>query len=73
MARIIVSDIALYYQDRVDDGIRHGNWSDLLAREIKEARNLFKDRFPSVEIQNSKILEASFIDLFEKRRQELDA
>ena len=73
LARIIVSDIALYYQDRVDDGIRNGNWSDLLASEIKEARNLFRERFPSAEIQNSKILEASFMDLFEKRRQELDA
>lgn len=73
LARIIVSDIALYYQDRVDDGIRNGNWSELLASEIKEARNLFRERFPAVEIQQSKILESSFMDLFEKRRRELDA
>lgn len=73
LARIIVSDISLYYQDRVDEGILGGNWSDLLASEIKEARRLFNDRFPSPQIQNSKILEAAFLDLLEKRRRELDA
>ena len=71
LARIIVSDISLYYQDRVDEGILEGNWSDLLAAEIKEARRLFSERFPSPEIQNSRILEAAFLDLLEKRRKEL--
>jgi predicted Zn finger-like uncharacterized protein len=73
LARIIVSDISLYYQDRVDEGILHGNWSDLLASEIREARRLFSERFPQPEIQNSKILEAAFLDLLEKRRGELNA
>lgn len=73
LARIIVSDISLYYMDRIDEGILGGNWSDLLAAEIKEARRLFRERFPSPEIQNSKILEAAFLDLLEKRRRELDA
>jgi DNA-binding response OmpR family regulator len=73
LARIIVSDISLYYQDRVDEGILEGNWSELLAAEIKEARRLFADRFPSQQIQNSKILEAAFLDLLEKRRRELGA
>lgn len=72
-ARIIVSDISLYYQDRIDEGILDGNWSELLAKEIKEARKLFSDRFPSPRIQNSKILEASFLDLLEKRSRELGA
>lgn len=73
LARIIVSDISLYHQDRIDEGILRGNWSDLLAVEIKEARRLFSERFPSAEIQKSKILEAAFLDLLEKRRKELGA
>ncbi len=72
LARIIVSDISLYYQDRIDEGILKGNWSDLLSAEIREARRLFRERFPSAEVQRSKILEAAFVDLFEKRRLELD-
>lgn len=71
LARIIVSDISLYYQERVDEGILEGNWSELLANEIKEARDLFRDRFPSPQIQNSRILEAAFLDLLEKRSREL--
>jgi len=71
LARIIVADISLYYQDRIDEGIMRGNWSELLAHEIKEARRLFSERFPSHEIQRSKILESAFLDLFEKRRREL--
>lgn len=71
LARIIVADISLYYQNRIDEGILEGNWSELLAVEIKEARRLFADRFPSHGIQNSKILEAAFLDLLEKRSREL--
>ena len=73
LARIIVSDISLYYMDRIDEGILGGNWSDLLAAQIREARRLFSERFPSPEIQNCKILEAAFLDLLEKRSQELGA
>ena len=71
LARIIVSDIALYCQERVDEGIRGGNWAELLAVEIQEARKLFRERFPDQRIQQAKILEAAFIDLLERRRTEL--
>lgn len=71
LARIIVSDISLYYQERVDEGILEGNWSELLANEIEEAKTLFRDRFPSPNIQNSRILEAAFLDLLQKRSREL--
>jgi len=71
LARIIVSDISLYYQERVDEGILEGNWSELLANEIREARQLFTQRFPSPQIQNSKILEATFLDFLNKRSREL--
>ncbi|MDH3455033.1 MAG: response regulator [Desulfuromonadales bacterium] len=73
LARIIVADISLYYQNRIDEGILQGTWSELLAAEIKEARRLFSERFPSPEIQNSKILEAAFLDLLQKRSRELGA
>ena len=71
LARIIVSDISLYYQERVDEGIQEGNWSELLANEIREARQLFSERFQSPQIQNSKILEAAFLDFLNKRSREL--
>lgn len=72
LARIIVSDIALYHQDRVDAGIRGGNWAELLAVEIQEARKLFRERFPDERIQQARLLEAAFVDLLERRRGELN-
>jgi CheY-like chemotaxis protein len=71
LARIIVSDIALYNQEKVDEGIRRGNWAEQLADEIQEARKLFRERFPDERIQKARILEAAFVDLLEKRRREL--
>ena len=72
LARIIVSDIALYHQERVDEGIRNGNWTQLLAEEIQEARKLFTSRFPDPKIQQAKILEAAFVDFLQRRRRELN-
>ena len=72
LARIIVSDIALYYQERVDEGVRQGNWAELRAAEIQEARKLFLKRFPDPRIQQARILEAAFIDLLERRRREMN-
>lgn len=72
LARIIVSDIALYCQEKLDEGIRGGNWSDLLAAEVKEARRLFRERFPSGKVQKAKILEKAFLDLLQHRQQELE-
>ena len=71
LARIIVSDIALYCQDKLDEGIRGGNWSDLLDAEVREARRLFRERFPSESVQKAKILEKAFLDLLQHRQQEL--
>ena len=73
LARIIVADISLYHQQRIDKGILEGRWSGLLAAEMKEARSLFGERFPSPQIQSCKILEAAFLDLLEKRSRELGA
>ncbi len=71
LARIIVSDIALYCQEKLDAGIQGGNWNELLADEVREARRLFGERFPQQKIQNAKILEKAFLDLLQRRQQEL--
>ncbi len=71
LARIIVSDIALYCQDQMDEGIRGGNWNELLASEVREARRIFREKFPGEEIQKAKILEKAFLDLLQHRQQEL--
>jgi CheY-like chemotaxis protein len=44
LARIIVSDIALYNAKKVDEGVVNGTFFDLLRTEIEEGRKLYEER-----------------------------
>lgn len=44
LARIIVSDIALYNAKKVDEGVMNGTFFDLLRTEIEEGRKLYEER-----------------------------
>jgi CheY-like chemotaxis protein len=44
LARIIVSDIALYNAKKVDEGVINGTFFDLLRTEIEEGRKLYEER-----------------------------
>jgi len=46
LARIIVSDIALYNEQLVNEGIKNNNFYDLLKEDIEEGRRLFMQRVP---------------------------
>jgi predicted Zn finger-like uncharacterized protein len=43
-ARIILSDIALYNQGAVEEGIRNDSFHEVLAAELKEGRDLYDSR-----------------------------
>jgi predicted Zn finger-like uncharacterized protein len=45
-ARIIISDIALYNQELVEQGLREGTFSELLKKEIEEGYRLYLVRVP---------------------------
>jgi len=45
-ARIIVSDIALYNQEAVAEGIRNGTFYELLKTDVDEGRELYEKRVP---------------------------
>jgi predicted Zn finger-like uncharacterized protein len=47
-ARIIVSDIALYNQEAVIEGLMNGNFYDLLRKDVDEGRELYEGRVPSI-------------------------
>jgi predicted Zn finger-like uncharacterized protein len=46
-ARIIVSDIALYNQDAVVEGLKNGTFYDLLRNDVTEGRELYEKRVPA--------------------------
>ena len=47
-ARIIVSDIALYNQDAVAEGLQNNTFFELLKADVAEGRELYENRVPSV-------------------------
>lgn len=47
-ARIIVSDVALYNQELVIEGIRNGTFFELLRNDVEEGRELYMKRVPAV-------------------------
>lgn len=70
LARIIVSDIALYNQVRVDEGVTQGTFFTLLEHDIQEGRRLYRERYASLD-PNDRLLEKAFEVFIEKRRGEL--
>jgi len=72
LARIIVSDIVLYNQAKIEEGARNGTFYDLLADDIREGRALYERRVPE-EIRNeTSYLEEGFEELLTKKRRELN-
>lgn len=72
LARIIVSDIALYNQERVEEGILSGTFFNLLATEIEEGRRLFRERIAADLPGGEAILQQTFENFVERRQRELN-
>lgn len=71
LARIIVADIALYNQERVDEGVQSDRFYDLLAIEIAEGRRLFLERHSAGEEAPLVVLEEALEAFIRRRRKEL--
>jgi DNA-binding response OmpR family regulator len=68
LARIIMSDIALYNQRAIDEGVRNGTMVDLLRDEIEEGKKLYESRIPG-EIASSTDYYREAIDEFIRKRK----
>lgn len=73
LARIIVSDIALYNQERVEEGIAKDNFFQLLADEIAEGERLFAAKVAPEIREHEPFMQRAFTELIARRRQELFA
>jgi hypothetical protein len=72
LARLIVSEIALYNRKVLEEGVRTNRFDKLLEHDIKEARALYARRVPE-EIRNStSYLDEAFTELVAKTRRELN-
>ncbi|MBT0662980.1 zinc-ribbon domain-containing protein [Geobacter pelophilus] len=71
LARIIVSDILLYNQDKVLDGIRSGTFYELLKDEIREGKALYARRVPHEVSNGNAFLDEAFEQLISSKRNEI--
>ncbi|HEY6872601.1 MAG TPA: response regulator [Geobacteraceae bacterium] len=71
LARIIVSDIVLYNQAKVEEGVENGTFYELLADDIREGRALYVRRVTEEISRESSYLEDAFEELIAKKRREL--
>ncbi|MEO5657051.1 MAG: response regulator [Nitrospiria bacterium] len=70
LARIIVSDIALYYPKKVDEGVSQGTFFEVLKQEIAEGRRLYEDR-RAPELDGSADLFQQTLEQFVATRKQL--
>ena len=71
LARIIVSDIALYNQAKVEQGVREGTFYRLLADDIREGELLYRQRVSRQVLEQRAYLTDAFEELIAKKRAEL--
>ncbi len=73
LAKMIVSDIALYYQELIDEGIRTGRVWSLLAEQIMEGQRHFDQRAPAEIRGRRDLLRQALNHLIERRRKDLQS
>lgn len=71
LARIIVSDISLYNQAKMEEGVRNKTLYDLLADDIQEGRALYERRIPEAVRAGTNYLDEAFSELIAKKEREM--
>ncbi len=66
LARAILSDVALYNKEKVEEGIKNDSIFDLLTEELEEGRQHFFSRV-TPEVASSNIYEIAVVDVLIKR------
>jgi hypothetical protein len=62
LARAIASDLSLYNEEKIMEGITHDNLFDVLTEELEEGRALFKSRV-SPELFQKNFYDRAVIDI----------
>ena len=72
LARAIVSDVAIYNRDKVEQGIKEDNIFDILNDQLTEGRDHFKSRV-SKELADSNIFDIAVVDVLIKRAGKIES
>jgi hypothetical protein len=67
LARAIASDLTLYHEAKILDGIANDSLFDVMSDEIEEGRDLFKSRV-TPEIYEENIYDRALVDVLVKSK-----
>lgn len=73
LARAIISDIALYNQEKVKDGIKNDNIFDLLKDELAEGREHFYTRVAPELAERDKLFDRAIVDVMIKQAGKIES
>lgn len=66
LARAISSDISLYNEEKISDGIKNDNLFEVMSDEIQEGRDLFHSRVAPQILDSSNFYERALVDILIK-------
>ena len=72
LARLILSDIIIYHQAKVEQGIRENNFFELLREEIDEGRQYYESRVPMRVRRDTEIYTETLQQFLQMKREELE-
>jgi predicted Zn finger-like uncharacterized protein len=72
LARIIVTDIALYNQKKVDEGVRNGTFYELFEEELNDGRLFFNRRVSEQVREGTTYLEDALEDFISLKKSDLN-
>ncbi len=68
LARAIASDLSLYNEEKIIEGIENDNIFDVLQDEIEEGRELYKSRVSEELYKTSNYYERAIVDIVVKSK-----
>jgi len=73
LARAIVSDIALYNQEKVKEGIKNDNIFEILEEELQEGREHFYTRISPDLTQKDHLFDRAIVDVMIKQAGKIES
>ncbi len=72
LARAIISDVAIYNREKVEEGIKNDNIFELLTDELEEGRQHFISRV-TPELAGANIFDLAVVDVLIKRAGKIES
>lgn len=73
LARTIVSDVALYNKEKVEEGIKHDNIFDILKDELAEGEDLYISRVAPELLETTDFYNVALVDVLIKRSGKIES